>query len=139
SKTVLLFERTVVFFVDDDEPERGERHEDRAAGTDQYLCGTVAASLPHVDAFALAERGVIRRGITKSLATSHERLRRQRDHGNENERLLAALERRLDRLEIDLGLAAAGHAVDQKTLEAAERGARRLDRETLFGGRREGR
>ena len=34
-ETVLLLERAVVFFVDDDQAERRERHEDRAARADQ--------------------------------------------------------------------------------------------------------
>ena len=53
------------------------------------------------------------------LAEAAHRLRRQRDLGQQHQRLLAAREARRDRGEIDLGLAAAGHAVEQERREAA--------------------
>ena len=53
-------------------------------------------------------------------AKPSDELRRERDLGHEHERLLVALDDRRDGSQVNLGLAAAGHAIEQVRCEAAE-------------------
>jgi len=48
-------------------------------------------------------------------------LGREADLGNQDERLRALLERLRDQVQVHLGLAAAGHAMQEKGAEPAER------------------
>ena len=60
--------------------------------------------------------------------------RRQRDLGNQQQRVAAERKRRLDGIEIDLGLSGAGDAVQQERLERStfNRGLDRLERHLLM-------
>ena len=53
------------------------------------------------------------------VAEAAQRLRRQRDLGQQDQRLRASRETGGDGGEIDIGLAAAGHAIKQERREAA--------------------
>ncbi len=61
------------------------------------------------------------RAHAEALREAVEELRRERDLGHQDQRLAALADRLGDRLEIDLGLARAGHAVEQIDREAAMR------------------
>jgi hypothetical protein len=56
----------------------------------------------------------------ESLAESLDELRREADLWHEDQRALAAGERTLDYLKIDLGLAAAGDSVEDECAEAPQ-------------------
>jgi hypothetical protein len=65
-----------------------------------------------------------------------DQLRRQRDLGHQHEGLPALRNDGLDRAQVHLGLAAAGHAAQQELRVAAERGDDSLDRLLLLGKQR---
>ena len=73
-----------------------------------------------------------REAVAEPGAEARHRLRRQADLGDEDDRALPALQRRLDRGEVDLGLARAGDAVQEQLARrpglAVERGDDRVDR-----------
>ena len=56
--------------------------------------------------------------LGESFAKPRFELRRQADLGNENERLHAALQGLCYEVQVDLGLAAAGHSMEQEGVEA---------------------
>ncbi len=87
SEPILLLERAVVFFVDHDQSKLCERHEDRAARADQYTNVSVATLQPRLCALAFGETGVIHRGAPEPMRESFERLRSQRDFGDQHQRL----------------------------------------------------
>ncbi len=118
AESVLLFERSVVLFVDNDQPEAREGHEDRAASSDQHARVAAAARVPRLCALAFGQAGVIHRRVAEATGKALERLRGQRDFGDQHQYLVAAGEDGLDRLQINLGLAAARDAVQQQTFEA---------------------
>ena len=78
-----------------------------------------------------------REAVAEPRPEARHRLRRQADLGDEDDRPLAPRQRRLDRGEVDLGLARAGDAVQQLLARrprfAVERGDDRLDRGLLLG------
>ena len=85
-------------------------------------------SAPRRGAAAATRRGARRRRARewrtatrspKRAANARQRLRRQPDLGDEHDRPAAALERRLGRGEVDLGLARAGDAVQEQLAAAA--------------------
>ena len=74
------------------------------------------------------------RALGKRVAEARLELRREADLRHQHQRLLPALEHPRDQAQVDLGLAAAGDAVQQERLEAAERGADPLDGLRLVRG-----
>ena len=64
-----------------------------------------------------------RDAVAEAGADAADRLRRERDLGHEHDRAEPALERRRARLEVDLGLARAGRAVEQDGAAARRRAA----------------
>lgn len=67
----------------------------------------------------------------EAIAKSADRLRRQGDLGHQHEGLLTAFERGACECEINLGLAAAGDAVEQEGCKATA-AAHGIDRSLLF-------
>ena len=121
-----------MLLVDDDQAEALDRREDRRARADgdPRLAGAQAA--PLVVALALRQRGVQQRdGVAEAGGEARDGLRRERDLRHERDHALAALERRGGRAQVDLGLARAGHAVQQVRL--AGRGLDRRQRVGLGG------
>jgi hypothetical protein len=55
----------------------------------------------------------------EGFAKARFELRREADLGNENERLHSALQRLRYEVQVNLGLAAAGHSMEQESVEAA--------------------
>ena len=129
---VLLFVTAVVFFVDDEQSRFGQRREHRRARTDDDARFAACGGGPHAGARGVVEPRM--QGMhfdAQPRAESRERLRRQSDLRHEHERLPPAREAIGDRLQIDLGLAAAGDAFEQHRAETVVRDDR-LDRGALF-------
>ncbi len=84
----------------------------------------LAGAAPGREALAVAQaRMHDRQRRLEPCAKPRNELRRERDLGHEHQRLLAALQDGGDRPQVDLGLAAAGHAIEQVRCEASERSA----------------
>ena len=111
---LVLFEAGVVLLVDHDQAERRQRQEQRRARPDHDRLATLGDTPPGAPARRRAELGMPeRRGAAEALGEALEELRGQRDLGQEDQHLAAALEGARHRLEIDLGLAGTGHPFEQ--------------------------
>ena len=119
---VVLLEAAVVLLVDDDEAELLVGQEQGRAGADDDARLPGGGRAPGPRALGRRERGVPfdRRAAEARREAVHE-LAGERDLGQHDERLAALLQRAGDRLEIDLGLARAGDAVEQRDGEARPR------------------
>ena len=111
----LLLVRGVVLLVDDHEPETAHRREDRRACADDDPRLAPRDPIALVAPLGLAERRVENRHrVAEPLAKAPDGLRRERDLRHEHDRAEAARERRLARLEVDLGLPAPGRPDEQE-------------------------
>jgi hypothetical protein len=120
TQAFLLLERGVVFLVDDDQLQARHGHEDREPGAEHDVGVTgkrfeEAARTRRVGHAAVGADDV-RGGEARGDATFE--LRRQGDLGHQHQGLAAAREHGIDGAQIDLGLAAAGDAVQQHDVEA---------------------
>ncbi len=108
-----------MLLVDDDEPEIGDRREDRRPGAHDDARLALADPPPLVVALARRQLAVQHghRGSEARPRGPHQH-RRERDLGHQQDRALAEGERPLDAAQVDLGLAAAGDAVQQERPEA---------------------
>ena len=115
---VFLLVGRVVLLIDDDQAEVRIRQEQRRARADDHadLAGATAAP----GARALARRQLrmpFGRPDAEARGEAIEELRRQRDLRHQDQRLPAAADDLGHRLEIDLGLARTGDAVEQRHAE----------------------
>ena len=111
----LLLVGGVVLLVDDDQAEVADRGEDGGAGADADAGLAAAQAPPLVVALAGREGRVEdREAVAEPGPEAGHRLRREADLGDEHDRPPAALQRRLDRGQVDLGLARAGDPVQQQ-------------------------
>ena len=103
-----------MLLVDDDQAEVADRGEDRRARADADLRLAAAQALPLVEALAVGE-GAVEDGeaVAEAGAEAGDGLRGEADLGDQDDRPAAAGERRLDRRQVDLGLARAGDAVEE--------------------------
>ena len=117
---VLLLEAAVVLLVHHDEAEARERQEQGRAGADHDARLAAGGGAPGARPLRRGERGVPlhRRAAEAALEAVHE-LAGEGDLGQHDERLRAPLQGARHRLEVDLGLARAGDAVEQRHREAA--------------------
>ena len=121
----LLLVRGVVLLVDADDAEVAHRREDRRARADDDARLAARDALALVAALALGERRVQHGdAVAEARGEARERLRRERDLRDEHDRAAATRERLLAGAQVDLGLAAAGRAVEQ---EVAAASVERLD------------
>ncbi len=114
AQAVLLLERAVVLLVDDDRPGARQRREQRRAGADDDRRASGTGGLPGVEALGIAEprmQGDHR--DPETAAKARQGLRGEADLRHQHQRLTVARHHRLDQLQVDLGLAAAGDAVQQ--------------------------
>ncbi len=117
---VLLLVRSVVLLVDDDEPEVGEGQEQRRAGADDEPRLAGGDGRPGAAAGGLGHARVpLGRAGAEAGLDPVEELDRERDLRQEHQRLTALRQRLGDGLEVDLGLARAGDAVQQRRRVAA--------------------
>ncbi len=134
-RLALLLVRGVVFLVDDDKPEVGERREHRRARADHDA--HLAARHGGVGEQPLPRRepGVQYRDLLAGEAPLDARhgLAGQADLGHEEQDRAAGVQRRLRRLEVDLGLAAAGDAVQQDLVAGARLAQDAVQRTALLG------
>ena len=122
-----------MLLVDDDQAEVADRGEDGRARADADA-GLAAAQPPPLVVALAGGEGRVEDGeaVAEAGAEAGDRLRGQADLGDEDDRAPAALQRRLDRRQVDLGLARAGDAVQEQLARGAglavERGDDRVDR-----------
>ena len=134
-RAVILLVGLVVLFIDDDEPEIGIGHEQRRARADHDRRLAFGDRRPVARAGARRQFGMpFQRAHAKALREAVEELAGQRDLRHQDQRLLAAADGLRNRLEIDLGLARAGDAVEQRDMKAAAGGerAQHIDRAALL-------
>ena len=141
ANALFLLERRVVLLVDDDEAERVDRREERAASADRDVDLAAAKPRPHVEALARREPRVQHRDVVaEASAEARDELRRERDLRHEHDGAATELLRLGDGAQVDLGLARAGDAVEQERLCAdlgRERRRERVHRDLLRVGGRE--
>ena len=103
-----------MLFIHDDEAETLQRREDRRAGADGDLRFAARQAAPFVEAFAAGQAAVQHgeAGGETGREALHE-LPGQGDFGHQNERRLVLAQRRGNGAHVDLGLAAAGNAVQE--------------------------
>ena len=122
ARVALLLVGAVVLLVDHDQPDVAEGSEHRGARTNADLGGTRPQPRPLVESLARRELGMQdRHGVAEALYEARGCLGRERDLGNQHDRRPAALECRLNRPQINLGLARPGDPMQQ---QAAVRGPR---------------
>jgi hypothetical protein len=127
-----------VLFVDHDQAEVLDRREDRRARSDADARLTVAKPAPLVVALSRRQGGMQDgEAIAKTSTEAGHRLRGEPDLGNEDDRPPALGQSRLNRREVDLGLARAGDAVQEQlavgSRGSVERGDDLFDRALLLG------
>ena len=108
-----------MLLVHDDEADVGERGEERRARTHDDVGRAGTHHVPLVEPLAGGEARV-QDGhvIAEAAAEAAHRLGRERNLGHEDDGPLALLAHALDGAEVDLGLARAGHAVDDDHVAA---------------------
>ncbi|MEY9106359.1 hypothetical protein ABH999_002555 [Bradyrhizobium yuanmingense] len=117
---VVLLVGLVVLLIDDDEAKIGVREKQRRTRADHDRRRTFGDRGPIARAGARGELGMpFDRPHAKTLREAIEELAGQRDLRHQDQRLLAAADHLGDRFEIDLGLARAGDAVEQRDMEGA--------------------
>ncbi len=136
SQAFLLLEGAVVLFVDHDERKLGQGREHRQARAENDAGIAACGSQPCRSACHVLEPAVHqgKLGFGKRFPEAAFELWRQADLGNQHERLPAAFQHARDEMEIDLGLAASGDAVQEHRREAAEVRCDGVYRAGLVGG-----
>ena len=123
---VFLLVGGVVLLIDHDQAEIGIWQKQRRARADHdvHFAGRDRAS--RCARACARELGVpFGRADAEACCEAIEELRRERDLGHQDQRLAALPDRLGDRLEIDLGLARAGDAVEQRRRRSRRAHARR--------------
>ncbi len=137
-RRLVLLVRGVVLLIDDDQAGRGERRKYRGPRADHDVDIAPPDAVPLIVSFAVRQPAVLN-GNRRPEARAKERrhLRRQRDFRNEHQHAASALPDGVSEPQVDLGLAAAGHAVDERYMERLRGGQRqqRLERALLIGRR----
>ena len=122
ARRLLLLVSVLVLLVHDDEAERFDRRENRRARADDDAGAALADFVPFIVAFAGGKVRMQNRDERLEFAGAESRLepldglRRERNFRHEHDRALALFERMREGLEINLGLAGAGDAVEKKNL-----------------------
>jgi len=133
AQAFLLFIRGVVLLVDDDQAGILHRREQGRTGTDDDVRLAIAGGEPGIESFTIVDVGVQQRdpGV-EALFEAGERLWPQVDLGDQHQRLLAGFQYSMNQLQVDLGLAAAGHPRQQERLKSSEPRAHRLEGRALL-------
>jgi hypothetical protein len=118
-----------VFLVHHHQSRPGQRREDRRPGADHDAGVAPAGALPGVQALGVREAGVQHRDLDagEARAEAADELWRQADLRHQHQPLAAAFQRPCDGVQIHLGLAAAGHALQEEDAPR-RRGDRRYRR-----------
>ncbi len=115
----LLLERCFVLFVDDDQPEMRTGGEDCTPRPDDDLHLAGGDLCPVPVPLAVRQMAVQNRDAVEAGAKPADRLGREADFRHEHDRLPTIRNDLANRLDVDFGLAAAGHAVQQNRLVPA--------------------
>ncbi len=114
-----------MFLVHDDQAERGERREHGGARADDDVDVAAADAMPLIVTFAVGESAVLNGdAFAERAAEDRGHRRRQRNLRHEHQHLTPLLPDGVGESQIDLRLAASGHAVQQRRLERAGGGER---------------
>ena len=125
SRRFFLLVRGVVLFVDDDETKAVERCKDRRAGTHHDVHVSASDAMPLIVTLAVGQRAVLNRHAFAECGTEQRRDRRsERDLRDHEQHLPAPPTDVLRQPQIDLGLAAASDAVQERGAEFARVGER---------------
>ena len=129
-ESLLLLVGRVVLLVDDDEGRPAKGGEDGRAGSDDDAARAGARRLPAPQPFAVRHPGVDdRERDREGLPEPGDELRGESDLRHENEGLAGpGAEEAVDGDEVDLGLAAPRHPIEEKGAERAGRGLDGLGR-----------
>ena len=120
-EALLLLVGRVMLLVDDDDAEARQRGEHGGARADHDGRRAGAGGPPRGQALGVGHRRVERDdGDGQSAAEACDQLRREGDFRNQHHRASAGVEYALDQVQVDLGLAAAGHAIEQPGGVAAQ-------------------
>ena len=103
-----------MLLVENDEAEPAGRGEDRAASADDDLRLPRRDAPPVAGTLAVSQVRVQHGDAVGAALEAFDRLRRQADLGDQHDRLLALANALLDRPQVNLSLAATGHAFEQK-------------------------
>lgn len=128
AQAVLLLVRGVVFFVHHDQAQLAHGREDRHARAEQHARLPTLRARPGLQALAIGQAAVQHRQAVRpdqafqAGAQGAFQLRRQVDFRHQQQHLAAGGQHFLGGAQVDLGLAAAGHAVQQHRLELGESG-----------------
>ena len=119
---VILFERAVVFLIDHNQPDIIHRCEHRQPRADDQFRLPQHRAQIILRALACRHLAVQHGGryVGKTVFHPLQKLRREVDFGQQKQHLPALRQHFRHRIEIHLGLAAAGDAVQQKRLKFAE-------------------
>ena len=122
----LLFEARIVCLVDDDDSQIGEGREDRRARSNDDVDFVSLDPAPLVEALASGQpRMEHGDAIPEVSPEGGDELRSERNFGEEDQRAVSILEGRPNGADVDLGLAASCHAVEDESLVCA--GSSRLE------------
>ena len=117
-----------MLLIHHDQGELGERRENGGAGADDDAGGAAMCRAPGIAALVVRKTRVHDgHAGAETAAESIEQLRRQGNLGHQNQSLAAGCYGGSDDAQVHLGLAAAGHAVQQVHGKGRERGEYRLD------------
>src|SRR4029453_5739142 len=119
TESILLLVRRIMFLIDDDETETGNRCEHRRASADDDIDFSMTNLLPLRPAFRLGESAVKHADLLREASMeSIQKLRCQGDFGNQNKTFSAKFFGSLHRADVNFGFAAASDAVQQESFEA---------------------
>ena len=117
ARRFLLFVSGFVFFIDNDQSKIFQRRENGTAGADDNAGVAGMDFVPFIVAFAFREMTMQNRNhilcFGETALEAFDRLRRQGNFRNEDDRAATAFERRSDSLKINFSFSATGYAVQQ--------------------------
>ena len=121
-----------MFLIHRDQAQPGQRREHRQAGAEQHIA--VGRGQPVFRPLFFAQPAVQGHDATarKACAEMAFELRREGDFGDEDQGLPAGREAVCDQVQVKLGLATAGDAVDEVYAKAVERWAHGFERGELI-------
>ena len=104
-----------MLLVDHDQADVGQRRKDRGARPDAHTCRARAQAQPLGAALGVAEpRMQDGDHVSESPPEAPDGLRRERDLGDHYDRAATSRKSSMNRLQVDLGFARAGHSVKQE-------------------------
>ena len=134
SKALLLLERLVMLFVDDDDAECRHRREHRESGADHNIGATRMRIQVSRHPRAAGHAAVLLDDMRVRKAQFHapQKLRCEIYFRDQNQRLAAMGQRVGDDVQIHFGFATCGHACEQERLEGSTCGGDARDGVALF-------